>query len=70
MATTTKIHMRDIRMRNNAGINFPVCHANEEMLSLEKTRREIVSDINNVTCKHCLKRYPQYYPWATKRNDQ
>jgi hypothetical protein len=61
------IHLRDIRLRNNGGMNFPLCRANEKTLDLDKTIWPTSSSMDIVTCKHCLLRAPRRYPWAFKK---
>lgn len=60
----TKIHLEDIRLYNNAGISFPVCQRNAKMLDLDKTGWTTAGNIEDVTCKLCVKLAPKYYPWA------
>jgi hypothetical protein len=33
-----KIHYRNIRLRNNAGMDFPECYAHAELLDCDKGR--------------------------------
>jgi len=46
------IHKRSIRMRNNAGIDFPVCQI-KDVLDLSKTSLATTGDKEKVTCKKC-----------------
>jgi hypothetical protein len=62
-----KTHMEDIRLANNAGMSMPVCYSLAPMLDCDKSRLPMTSDINVVSCKHCLRMYPKKYPWARKR---
>jgi hypothetical protein len=62
-----QIHMRDIRLRNNAGLNFPVCSADEETLDLDKGRWVTSGDFDEVTCPTCREKAPVRYPWAYGR---
>lgn len=64
---TPTIHARDIRLANNAGMAFPVCYANAELLDCTKGRLLTTSDFALVTCKRCLKAWPKRYPWAMRR---
>jgi hypothetical protein len=57
------IHMTDIRYKNNAGINLPVCFSTAQLLDMDKTRLPQTSDFAEVTCKHCLRMTPKHYPW-------
>ena len=59
-----KLHIRDIRLYNNAGIDFPVCRAQEKLLDMEVTRYPMAIDPRNATCKHCHRAYAQVYPWV------
>lgn len=59
-----KMHFRDIRLRNNAGMDFPLCYAGARLLDLDKSRLPTTGDFNAVECKHCLNRAPVHYPWA------
>jgi hypothetical protein len=58
-----KTHFRDVRLFNNAGMNFPTCRANEKMLDLEAAWLPISAEIHEVTCKHCLKAYHYNNPF-------
>jgi hypothetical protein len=58
------IHIRDLRLRNNAGINFPVCAAEEHLLDLNKSLWTLTTDTNQATCKACKKAFVKRYPWA------
>lgn len=60
-----KMHFRDIRMSNNAGINFPNCCTNSELLDMDKARLPTTGNFKEVTCKRCLKQAPKDYPWAS-----
>ena len=48
-----KVHYRDIRLFNNAGISFPRCYANQRLLDLTKTALPTTSDRKAVTCSNC-----------------
>jgi len=48
-----KVHKRSIRLRNNAGMDFPVCYAHAELLDLDKSRLATTGDNAKVTCKRC-----------------
>lgn len=58
------VHLIDIRLRNNAGIDFPLCHAGAKYLDLDKTRLRKSNEWNAVTCARCKTRAPRRYPWA------
>lgn len=51
-----KIHFRDIRLFNNAGMSFPHCKANARLLDTDKGRLPTTPSVLKVTCKACLKR--------------
>lgn len=59
-----KVHMVDIRLYNNAGIEFPVCYCNDGPLDLEKTGLPKTSNESEVTCKRCPGAFRKRYPWA------
>jgi len=67
-----KIHLRDIRMYNNAGMNFPVCRTQDRLLDLEASRYTMANredyrnaDDKSVFCKHCLRMWNERYgDWA------
>jgi hypothetical protein len=40
-------------MKNNAGMDFPVCYRNAKLLDLDKSRLATTSDDSEVTCKRC-----------------
>jgi hypothetical protein len=61
-----KTHWTDIRLKNNAGINFPACCAQVKMLDLDKTRYTTTGEKAKVTCKTCLRVFPKRYDWATR----
>jgi hypothetical protein len=60
------VHMRDIRLMNNAGMFYPVCRANREKLDTSFVCK-ITAHVDQVTCKNCLREYPRQYPWATQK---
>ena len=66
MTRPPKVHLRDIRLHNNGGMDFPLCCANpaQGLLNLDKGRLPTAGKIEEVTCKNCLQRAPLYYPWA------
>ena len=61
-----KLHIRDIRLYNNAGISLPVCYARATLLDLDKTHLPTAHNPEDATCQRCKKAYPRRYPW-TKR---
>jgi hypothetical protein len=60
-----KTHLRDIRLRNNAGMAFPVCYAGAELLDVDKGHLPTTGEFADVTCEHCRVRGPKRYPWAS-----
>jgi hypothetical protein len=60
-----KTHFRDIRLRNNAGMDFPLCFASAPLLDLDKGCLSTVADFAKVTCQHCKRMAPKRYPWAS-----
>jgi len=53
-------HLRDIRLRNNCGMDWPVCRRSQ----IDEKHYKIIGDIKEVTCQHCLRLAPIIYPWA------
>jgi hypothetical protein len=51
-----KIHKIDLRLRVNAGMDFPTCCANEKLLDCDKSRWALTNNKDEVTCKHCLRK--------------
>lgn len=67
-----KVHIGDIRLANNAGMQFPVCKAGAKMLDLDASRWNIQTstDYRNAEdkthfCKKCIAAWARRYPWAT-----
>lgn len=58
-----KIHARDIRLYNNAGISVPVCVAD----SIPNKRYRLATHVLEINCAKCLAIYPRRYPWAVHR---
>ncbi len=50
-----KLHAVSTRMKNNAGISFPVCYRTATLLDMDKTGLPMTSDHKQVTCKRCIK---------------
>lgn len=63
------VHMSDIRLHNNAGINMPVCKAGAKRLDLDASRMKQTDDFSKVTCTKCRARHPKRYPWAVRRRE-
>lgn len=59
-----KMHLRDIRLRNNAGLAFPLCYASAALLDTDKGYLPTTGEFNEVTCKRCIAMAPKRYPWA------
>lgn len=51
-----KVHFRNIRLRVNAGMDFPECYAHADLLDTDKGRLKTTGNRNEVTCKRCLAR--------------
>lgn len=60
-----KTHLRDIRLYGNAGMSFPVCCRNAELLDLKKSMLPITAEYAKVTCRRCRVIGPKLYPWAS-----
>lgn len=58
-----KVHLRDIRLRSNAGLDLPVCIANARLLDTENTW-PTSGDPVKVTCRRCAAAAVVRYPWA------
>jgi len=58
-----KVHLRDLRLRNNAGIEYPCCQANGGLIDLDKPYK-LSSEEKEITCKHCQRAAQRKYPWA------
>lgn len=52
-----KIHYIDVRLRNNAAMDYPTCKVNSKMLELDAQCLPLSGDIHAVTCKQCLRVY-------------
>jgi len=50
---TRTIHFRSIRLRSNAGLDFPACYANARLLDTDKSRLPSTGIRADVTCKRC-----------------
>jgi len=61
-----KTHLRDTRLRNNCGMDWPVCRRHR----IDEQRCKTVGDIKDVTCKHCLRIAPKIYPWAYQKGGE
>ena len=55
------VHKADLRLRNNAGINYPVCLADD---ILGCFAGEVSNDESGVTCQACVDAWEKAYPWA------
>jgi hypothetical protein len=62
-AAHRRIHLRDIRLRNNAGMDFPTCESTRKILRTESTF-ETTGDIKQVTCERCQRAARVRYSWA------
>jgi hypothetical protein len=48
-----RIHFRDVRYRNNAGLDVPICRADGMLLDLSSIKFKITGVASQVTCKMC-----------------
>lgn len=51
-----KMHFKDTRLFVNTGIRFPLCHANAELLDLDKSHWWTTNRKEDVTCIKCRKK--------------
>ena len=51
--STKKVHFASLRLRNNAGMDFPLCYASAALLDLDKSRLPLTVIHEYVTCAHC-----------------
>ena len=59
-----KLHISDIRLSNNAGIDMPVCvAARPGPLDLDATAWPTVAP-DDATCQHCRRAFAKRYGWA------
>jgi len=49
------VHWRSIRLMVNAGMEFPACHANAELLDMKKAYLDVTTVKERVTCTRCKK---------------
>lgn len=64
-----KTHMRSIRLRNNAGIDFPVCYSRAKLLDLDKSALPTTGEASECTCKRCMAACLKYDGWAYSAKD-
>jgi hypothetical protein len=58
-----KVHMCDTRLRNNGGLDYPVCYVNlKRGLDLDKSRLHMTGNFSECTCERCKKMYRKLYP--------
>lgn len=48
-----KVHLASMRLRNNAGIDFPLCYSGAKLLDMDKSRLPTGLTLARVTCAHC-----------------
>ena len=48
-------HYKNMRLRNNAGMDIPECKAYATILDCDSGRWPMTSDTDGVTCKNCLR---------------
>jgi hypothetical protein len=63
------VHLRDIRLYNNAGMRFPLCYANAKLLDLDKSCLPSTGEKDKVTCMNCILLAPKRYAWAYSKED-
>ena len=56
-------HYRDLRLFVNAGMNFPSCRSNEELLDLEFDGK-VVIDKKEVDCEECKAKALTEWPFT------
>jgi hypothetical protein len=58
-----KIHMVDLRLRNNGGLDYPVCYIGlKRGLDLDKSKLSMTNKPEEVTCERCKRLYGKIYP--------
>lgn len=62
------VHLEDIRLKNNAGMAFPVCYAGAKLLDLDKSGLPLTPHQDKATCKRCKKAFAKRYSWAIRRS--
>jgi len=50
-----KLHLANLRLRVNAGMNIPECKAHAELLDTDSGRWPMTTDRSKVTCAKCKK---------------
>ena len=48
-----KVHYVDTRLRNNAGMDFPACYAQAQLLDTDKGHLYTTTFREDVTCARC-----------------
>ena len=61
---TKLVHLRDIRLKSNAGMNFPLCKVTDGPLDTDQSALPTTGDFEKVTCSRCLALAPKRYGWA------
>ncbi len=52
--STGKVHLMAIRLKNNAGMRFPLCYSYAKLLDTSKKSHLLTSPtLARVTCAHC-----------------
>lgn len=62
MPTPVEVHRMDIRLMNNAHLQYPVCLANKPIDTEWHGRLTNLDE--RVTCKACIRIFPERYPWV------
>jgi len=57
-----RVHLRHLRLFVNAGMHFPVCYANAELLDTYKSGLKTTADWDAVTCSNCRLAARDRYP--------
>ena len=55
-----KIHYRSVRLRNNAGMDFPLCYSRADILDTEKGNLKTTFELSKVTCMNCKRIVGKY----------
>jgi hypothetical protein len=49
-----KVHKRAVRLFVNAGVVYPLCQENNGLIDFDKSRWNINTLKEAITCKHCI----------------
>ena len=59
-------HLRDLRLLNNAGMDYPLCRADDELLDTEvhhDPEWQTTANAKECDCLDCWERAGKAYPW-------